>query len=54
MRSSTPCFHFGPFQLDPTERLLLRRGQRVRLAPKLFETLLFLVQNAGRLVEKIF
>src|SRR6266849_6574705 len=52
MRSSTPCFHFGPFQLDPTEHLLLRRGQRVRIAPKLFETLLFLVQNAGRLVEK--
>jgi TolB-like protein/Tfp pilus assembly protein PilF len=52
MRSSTHCFHFGPFQLDPTERLLLHGGERVCLAPKLFETLLLLVQNAGRLVEK--
>jgi DNA-binding winged helix-turn-helix (wHTH) protein len=52
MRSSTPSFRFGPFELDPVERLLLRRGRRVCVAPKLFETLLFLVQNAGRLVAK--
>jgi TolB-like protein/Flp pilus assembly protein TadD len=50
--SRNPCFRFGPFQLDPAERSLLRNGQRVRLAPKLFETLLFLIRNAGRLVEK--
>src|SRR5260370_13730085 len=52
MRSSTPCLRFGRFQLDPTERLLLRDNRQIRLAPKLFETLLFLVQNAGRLVPK--
>ena len=52
MRSSTSSFCFGPFELDPAERLLLRRGRGVCVAPKLFETLLFLVQNAGRLVAK--
>jgi len=52
MRSSTLFYRFGPFQLAPAERLLLRDRQRVQLAPKLFETLLLLVQNAGHLVEK--
>jgi len=52
MLSRNPSFRFGPFQLDATERSLLRHGRRVRLAPKLFDTLLFLVQNAGHLVQK--
>jgi TolB-like protein/Flp pilus assembly protein TadD len=52
MRSTASSFRFGPFQLEPNERLLLRSGRPVPLAPKLFETLLFLVQNAGHLVEK--
>ncbi|MBV9074583.1 MAG: tetratricopeptide repeat protein, partial [Acidobacteria bacterium] len=41
---------FGPYKLDAAERLLLRNGQPVSLTPKLFETLLILVQNAGHLV----
>ena len=52
MRSNTPCLRFGPFQLDPSERLFLRGNREIHLASKLFDTLLFLVQNAGRLVEK--
>jgi len=52
MRSNTPCLRFGPFQLDPSERLFLRGDREIHLASKLFDTLLFLVQNAGRLVEK--
>jgi TolB-like protein len=52
MPSSTPCVRFGPFQLDPAERLLLRGNRQIHLASKLFDTLLFLVQSAGRLVEK--
>jgi DNA-binding winged helix-turn-helix (wHTH) protein/Tol biopolymer transport system component len=43
---------FGPFQVDPKERLLLRDGKPVPLAPKVAETLLVLIQNAGHLVEK--
>jgi DNA-binding winged helix-turn-helix (wHTH) protein/Tol biopolymer transport system component len=38
--------------LDPDERLLLRGDNPVPLAPKVFETLLTLVQNAGHLIDK--
>jgi pimeloyl-ACP methyl ester carboxylesterase/DNA-binding winged helix-turn-helix (wHTH) protein len=49
---SNACFEFGPFKLDTAERVLLRDGQAVQLTPKTFETLLFLVQNRGRVLEK--
>ena len=45
-------FEFGPFRLETAERLLLRSGARIPVTPKAFETLLVLVQNSGRLVEK--
>jgi DNA-binding winged helix-turn-helix (wHTH) protein len=35
-----------------TNRLLYRDGQLVRLPPKVFDTLLFLVANSGRVVAK--
>ena len=46
------CYEFGPFRLNASERLLLRDGQAITLAPKVFDTLLALVENAGRLVVK--
>src|SRR5262245_51774606 len=45
-------FEFGPFRLEPGEHLLLRDGQAVSLAPKVFDTLVVLVQNSGHLLEK--
>ena len=45
-------YEFGEFRLDPDERLLIRAGQAVALAPKTFDTLVLLVENAGRLVPK--
>ena len=45
-------FEFGEFQLDVRERALLRNGEPVQLAPKAFDTLVILVENAGSLVEK--
>jgi TolB-like protein/DNA-binding winged helix-turn-helix (wHTH) protein/Tfp pilus assembly protein PilF len=45
-------FEFGPFRLDPAERLLLRNNQTVPLAPKAFDTLLLLVENSGHLLTK--
>ena len=45
-------YEFGPFRLDPAERLLLRDGEPVRLKPKDFEMLVVLVERSGRLVEK--
>jgi DNA-binding winged helix-turn-helix (wHTH) protein/Tol biopolymer transport system component len=46
------AYQFGPFVLDPAERVLLHQGQRVPLTPKVFETLLVLVESAGHIVTK--
>jgi len=45
-------YRFGPFHLDARERLLLREGHPVSLTPKAFDTLLTLVSQNGRLVDK--
>jgi TolB-like protein/DNA-binding winged helix-turn-helix (wHTH) protein/Tfp pilus assembly protein PilF len=45
-------YEFGPFRLDAVQHLLFRNGQLVSLAPKAVETLVVLVENHGRLVEK--
>jgi len=50
--TSQTAYEFGPFRVLPSERRLLRDGKPVRLAPKVFDTLLFLVENPGRLIEK--
>jgi TolB-like protein/DNA-binding winged helix-turn-helix (wHTH) protein/Flp pilus assembly protein TadD len=50
--STRQAYEFGTFRLDPAERILLREGQPVALTPKVFDTLVLLVENAGRLVTK--
>jgi eukaryotic-like serine/threonine-protein kinase len=45
-------YAFGPFRLDSQERVLLRDGTPVPLAPKATEILLVLVEQAGHLVDK--
>jgi serine/threonine-protein kinase len=45
-------YAFGPFRLDPVRRALLRDGERVKLGARLFDTLLYLVENHDRLVER--
>ncbi|HEV8486879.1 MAG TPA: winged helix-turn-helix domain-containing protein [Blastocatellia bacterium] len=45
-------YEFGAFHLDAGERLLLHEGKPVQLAPKVFDTLVALVENSGRLVDK--
>jgi len=45
-------FEFGPFRLDAAERMLLRNGQPVLLAPKVFDTLVVLLRHRGHLLEK--
>jgi DNA-binding winged helix-turn-helix (wHTH) protein/TolB-like protein/Flp pilus assembly protein TadD len=47
-----PVYEFGPFRLDPSQRLLLRADEHIRLSPLVFDLLLFLVQKSGQLVEK--
>lgn len=45
-------FEFGPFRLDERERSLEIDGARIPLTPKAFQTLIVLVENSGKLVEK--
>jgi len=45
-------YEFGPFLLDPARRLLLRDGKPVSLTAKAFDTLLLLIENRERIVEK--
>ena len=45
-------YEFGPFRLDVGERLLIREGRTVPLPPKVFDTLLTLVENSGRILGK--
>ncbi len=45
-------YEFGPFLLDADERLLMRDGRTVPLPPKVFDTLLTLVENSGRIIGK--
>jgi serine/threonine-protein kinase len=46
------AYEFGDFRVDAGERQLLLRGVPVALAPKAFDTLLYLVQHSGRLLGK--
>jgi len=45
-------FAFGRFRLDPVRRNLTRDGTAVALSPRLFDTLLYLVEHPDRVVEK--
>ena len=46
-------YSFGSFRLDPVRRTLVRGDEAVALSARLFDTLLYLVQNHGRLVTRI-
>jgi DNA-binding winged helix-turn-helix (wHTH) protein len=45
-------YEFGPFQLDPDNRLLTEAGTEVRLPGRAFDALLMLVQRPGALLTK--
>src|ERR1043166_6136837 len=45
-------YEFGPYRVDPAERRLLRGDAPIPLTPKAFDTLLALVENAGRGMDK--
>jgi serine/threonine-protein kinase len=45
-------YQFDAFEVDPVRRLLLRDGKTIALKPKVFETLLVLVRNSGRVMDK--
>jgi DNA-binding winged helix-turn-helix (wHTH) protein len=45
-------YRFGPFILDVRERRLLRDGHPISLTPRVFDTLVYLVERHGRLIAK--
>ncbi len=45
-------YEFAMFRVDPKRRLLLRDEEIVPLKPKVFDTLLTLVENSGRVLGK--
>jgi TolB-like protein len=46
------CYEFGPFRVDSRDRVLLRDGKPVPLAPKAVDVLLVLLAARGRIVPK--
>jgi DNA-binding winged helix-turn-helix (wHTH) protein len=45
-------YEFGPYRIDSVERLLQRGEETIPLTPKAADTLLALVANSGRVLEK--
>jgi len=43
---------FGPFHIDPEQRLLLRGREPIPLSPKAFDLLLILAQRSGQVILK--
>lgn len=50
--SPTPIYEFGEFRLDATKRVLLREGAPVPLTPRVFDTLLYMVEHHDTVLEK--
>jgi pimeloyl-ACP methyl ester carboxylesterase/DNA-binding winged helix-turn-helix (wHTH) protein len=48
----TRSYEFGDFRVDGDKKILLHHGKHIHLPPKVFDTLLLLVENNGHLVEK--
>ncbi|MBS0378526.1 MAG: winged helix-turn-helix domain-containing protein [Proteobacteria bacterium] len=47
-----PVYRFKGFELEPAERRLSQAGKSVALTPKVFDTLVLLVERAGHVVSK--
>jgi TolB-like protein/DNA-binding winged helix-turn-helix (wHTH) protein/Flp pilus assembly protein TadD len=50
--SGRSVYEFGPYRLDPAGRRLLLDGEPVALTARVFDILLYFVQNGGRLITK--
>lgn len=45
-------YHFGDHRLDISEQTMHKGDERIALTPKAFETLVFFLENPGRLIPK--
>ena len=51
-KKAGPLYEFGPFRLDVSEHRLLHHQEIVPLGPKVFETLLVLIEHSGHVLQK--
>ena len=49
---SPTSYRFGDFTLEPERAALLKAGMEIKVRPKVFDALRYLVENRGRLVPK--
>ncbi|HSB26277.1 MAG TPA: winged helix-turn-helix domain-containing protein [Pyrinomonadaceae bacterium] len=49
---SRRIYRFGDFSVDTDQKVLFRHGKPVPLTPKLFDTLVILIEHDGRIVPK--
>ncbi|MBQ5945942.1 winged helix-turn-helix domain-containing protein [Massilia sp. ST3] len=52
MNPAPSAFTFGPFELHPVRRLLLRNGEPVQIGSRAFDVLTLLLERAGAIVGK--
>ena len=52
MNGEPQYYEFGPFRLDPAQRLLLREGQPIPLPPRVMDVLLVLIESRGQVLSK--
>ncbi|HEX5736027.1 MAG TPA: alpha/beta fold hydrolase [Blastocatellia bacterium] len=45
-------YEFGPFRLDTAQHTLTREGEKIAVPPKAFDTLLVLIENKDRVMDK--
>src|ERR1700730_16527309 len=45
-------YRFGEFTVDTDQKVLLRQGAPLPTTPKVYDTLLILLENSGRIVRK--
>lgn len=52
MESTTLIYQFGEFTLDIAKASVFKAGEEIKLRPKVYETLKYLVEHPGRLIGK--
>ena len=52
METSLPIYQFGQFTLDLARGTVLKGANEIKLRPKVYEALRYLVENPGRLIGK--
>jgi DNA-binding winged helix-turn-helix (wHTH) protein len=50
--TKVPTYRFGPCELDPARRSLSAHGRELKLQPRVFDLLCYLVQHRDRVVSK--